>query len=150
MAKPVTAKSGKMLIKIGNGATPEVLVAPCGFTSKALTLSKNLNEVPIPDCDAPDAAYWMGRDVQSLTASVSGDGLMAASAIPIWQGFFESTDSRAVEISIVFSTGTMVWTGDMHLESWEVTGEDGNRVQTSVSMQSDGEMVGTWTDAVTP
>ncbi|RWR28848.1 hypothetical protein D2T31_12105 [Sinirhodobacter populi] len=148
MAKPETAKFGKMLIKIGNGETPEVLVAPCGFTSKSLTLSKNLNEVTIPDCDDPDAASWVARDVESLTASVSGDGVLAAAAVSVWQDFFDSTDSREVEISIVFSTGTMVWTGAMHLESLEVTGESGNRIQISVSMQSDGEMTGTWT--VTP
>ncbi|KFI24513.1 hypothetical protein CG51_17910 [Haematobacter missouriensis] len=149
MARPVTAKFGKMKIEIGDGEDPEVFAAPCGFTSKALTLSKNLSEVSIPDCDDPDAPLWLGRDVQSLTASVTGDGVLAAESIETWQEFFDSTDSRTVRISIEFSTGTMQWVGLMHLETLNPSAESGGRIQMSVSMQSDGEMVGTWT-AATP
>lgn len=145
MAKPVTARFGKMLIRIGDGADPEVFTAPCGFSSKSLNLSKNLTDIILPDCDDPDMPNWVGRDVESLTASVSGDGLLAASSIPTWQGYFSSNDSKNVQISVEYSTGTLMYAGAMHLESFEISGEQGNRIQNSVSMQSDGEMVGTWT-----
>ena len=52
--------------------------APCGFTSKNVTISKNLAEVSIPDCDDPDAPIWLGRDVQSQSCVISGDGVAAA------------------------------------------------------------------------
>lgn len=147
MAKPITARFGKMLIKLGDGAATEAFIAPCGFTSKSLSLSKNLNEVTIPDCDDPDAASWVARDVESLTASVSGDGVLAAAAVQTWQDYFDSNDSKNVQITVEFSTGTMMYVGSMHLESFEVSGESGNRIHVSVSLQSDGEMVGTWTAA---
>lgn len=145
MAKPVTARFGKMLIKLGDGAEPEVFAAPCGLTTKSLTLSKNLNEVDIPDCDDPDAASWVGRDVQNLTASISGDGVLAAEAIPTWDSAFKDTYSVNVEISIEFETGTLLYEGAMHLESFEISAESGGRVQVSISMQSDGEIASTWT-----
>lgn len=148
MAPPVTARFGKMLIKLGDGATPtEAFAAPCGLTSKSITFSKNLNEVDIPDCDDPDAAAWLGRDVQNLSASISGDGVLAAGSIETWWDAFKNTDSINVEVSIEFSTGTMLWEGAMHLESFEPNAENGGRVQASIGMQSDGEMTGTWTAA---
>ena len=148
MAPPVTARFGKMLIKLGDGATPtEVFAAPCGLTSKSITFSKNLSEVDLPDCDDPDAATWLGRDAQSLSAAVSGDGVLPASAIQTWWDAFKSTSPINVEISIEYSTGTMLWEGAMHVENFEPNAERSGRVQAGIGMQSDGEMTGTWTAA---
>ncbi|MAU22544.1 phage tail tube protein [Martelella sp. FLE1502] len=148
MAPPVTARFGKMLIKLGDGATPtEVFAAPCGLTSKSITFSKNLSEVDLPDCNDPDAATWLGRDVQNLSASVSGDGVLPADAVETWWNAFKAVESINVEISIEYSTGTMLWEGAVHLESFEPSAEKGGRVQASISMQSDGALTGTWTAA---
>lgn len=149
--RPVTAKAGAFTVSLSNGATPAVFAAPCGFTSKSLALSKNLSEISIPDCDDPDAPDWLGRDVQSLSASVSGEGVLAASAIPAWLAAYESTDSVEVEVEveITFSAGVLKYLGRMHVESLTIGAERGQRCTISVSMQSDGEMVGTWT-AATP
>lgn len=148
MAPPETARFGKMLIKLGDGGTPtEVFAAPCGLTSKSIQFSKNLSEVDLPDCNDPDAATWLGRDVQNLSASVSGDGVLPADAVETWWNAFKSVDSINVEISIEYSTGTMLWEGAMHVENFEPNAEKGGRVQSGIAMQSDGEMTGTWTAA---
>ena len=57
---------------------PVTYAAPCGFTSKSFTLSKNLQEIDIPNCDDPDAVAWIGRDAQNLSATIAGDGVAAA------------------------------------------------------------------------
>lgn len=145
MAQPTTAKFGAFIISLGDTADPPEFSAPCGFTSKALNLSKNLSEVNIPDCDDPDAAFWVARDVQSLSAAVTGEGVLAAESVPTWQAAFDSTDSVPVQIEIEFSTGTLAYTGLMHIESWNIGAEQGGRVSSSVGMQSDGELVGLWT-----
>lgn len=150
MAKPETARFGKFSVSIEDPDNPGTYIAPCGFTSKALTLSKNLAEVNIPDCDDPDAASWVGRDVQSLTASVTGEGVMAAEAAPMWMEFFESVESRSARVEIEFASGTLSYTGLMHLETLNPTADLGQRVNMSVSMQSDGEMVGEWEPVVAP
>ncbi len=143
MAPPITARFGKFRVLLGNSATPTVYSAPCGFTSKSLTLGKSLSEVSIPDCDDPDKPITIGRDVESTTASVSGEGVLAASAVDKWLAAYKSTESVPVKIEIEFSTGTLTFTGKMHVESLEMGAEQGGRVTISVSLQSDGELVDT-------
>ncbi len=143
MATPVTARFGKFRVLLGSGSGPIVYAAPCGFTSKSLSLTKSLSEVSLPDCDEPDAPIVLGRDVESISASVSGEGVLAAAAVTTWLDAYESTDSVPVKIEIEFSSGTVTWTGNMHVESLELGAEQGGRVTLNVSMQSDGALVRT-------
>lgn len=143
MAPPITARFGKFRVLLGSGTGPVVYAAPCGFTSKSLTLGKSLSEVSIPDCDDPDKPITIGRDVESTTASIDGEGVLAASAVVTWLDAYESTDSIPVKIEVEFSTGTVTWTGNMHVESLEIGAEQGGRVTINVTMQSDGELART-------
>lgn len=143
MASPTTAKFGKFRVKLGDGASPEVFTAPCGFTSKSLALSKNLTDINLPDCDDPDAPAWVGRDVQSLTASITGEGVMAAESVETWMAAFESTDSVSVKVEIELPLTTYTYTGAMHLSSLTFGAEQGGRVTANVEMQSDGELART-------
>lgn len=138
MAQPNTARFGKFIVSIWDGSA---FVAPCGFTSKALNLGKNLSEVPIPDCADPDAPFWIARDVQSLTAAVSGEGLLAEESVDVWLDAYYSTSSVETQVEIEFPGLTRTFTGLMHVESVNITAEQGGRVQASISMQSDGELV---------
>lgn len=147
MAPPVTARFGKFRVLLGNSATPIVYAAPCGFTSKSLNLGKSLSEVAIPDCDDPDKPIATGRDVESTTASVDGEGVLAASAVVTWLDAYESVDAVPVKIEVEFSSGTVTWTGFMHVETLEIGAEQGGRVTINVSLQSDGELVRTDTFA---
>lgn len=150
MARPVTARFGKFLVLLGDGATPETFAMPCGFTSKSFTLSNNLNEIEIPDCDDPDAPFWTARDIQSMSAQISGEGVLAAEAVPTWSEARQNMDGVSVRIEIEFSTGTLVYLGKFKFESFELGAESGGRVTINVSMQSDGEVTETWTPVVTP
>lgn len=143
MTAPTTIKFGKMVVKLGDGAAVEVFAAPCGFVSKALNLSKNINETNIPDCDDPDAPAWVGRDVQSLTWNVTGQGVLAKEAFPTWQSFFNSTTSRNVRIEITFPGLPIVYAGAAHLETFEISADLGNRVQLNIVLQGDGTLTQT-------
>lgn len=145
MAPPITARAGKFRVLLGSGSGPIVYAAPCGFTSKSLVLTRNLSEISIPDCALPDAPITLGRDVESISTSVSGEGVAAASAIPVWLAAYNSSESVPVKIEIEFSTGIVTWTGNMQIESLEFGAEQGGRVTLNVSMQSDGAMVQTST-----
>lgn len=140
MAQPTTIKGGKVLVKLGSGS-PLTYEAPCGFTQRSLTLTKNLEEVNIPDCDDPDQVDWVGRDATSLSMSVSGEGVLAAESVETWLTAWEDVESVPVQIDIVFPSNTITWVGSMHLESIEIGANNGRRVTANISMQSDGEMV---------
>jgi tail tube protein len=146
VAQPTTAKFGKFRVLLGNGASPEVFTAPCGFTSKSLTLTKNLSEVNLADCDDPDAVAWVGRDATSLSASVTGEGVLASESVDTWLEAWESAESVSVKIEIQFPAKTVTWTGFMHIATFTTGAEQGGRATANVEMQSDGEL----TRATTP
>ncbi len=143
MTAPVTARYGKFRIYLGSGSSPIVYAAPCGFTSKSLSLDKKLSEVLIPDCDDPDMPIATGRDVESTSWSVTGQGVAAASAIPVWLDAYESTASVPVKVEVEFSTGIVTWVGAAHLENLKLGAESGGRVTIDVSLQGDGALTRT-------
>lgn len=141
MAQPTTVKFGKFFVRLSSGSTPATFVAPCGFTSKSFSRGKSLNSVQIPDCDDPDAPAWEARDVQSMSATISGSGVLAKAAVPTWEAALASTDSIECEVELDYpDSGSDVYTGKFHIENFEITGSIGERVQVSVTMQSDGEI----------
>lgn len=145
MAQPTTARFGKFRVLLGNDAEPIVYTAPCGFTSKSLTLTKDLTDVNLPDCDDPDKVAWVGRDASSLSASISGEGVAAVESAEKWLDASESVESVPVKIELEFPAKTITWTGLMHISKIEIGAEQGGRVTLNVEMQSDGELVRTVT-----
>lgn len=145
MAQPTTARFGKFRVLLGNDADPIVYTAPCGFTSKSLTLTKDLTDVNLPDCDDPDKVAWVGRDASSLSASISGEGVAAVESAEKWLDASENVESVPVKIELEFPAKTITWTGLMHISQIEIGAEQGGRVTLNVEMQSDGELVRTVT-----
>jgi hypothetical protein len=145
MAQPVTAKFGKMLIELGTPGTPITYAAPCGFTSKGVTISKNLQEVNIPDCDDPDAPTWVGRDVLSQSATITGDGVAAAESVPDWDDAAMSTDSVPMRVTIDFGAGKKVITGEFHVDSEAYAAAQGGRVTLAINAVSNGPVTAVWT-----
>jgi hypothetical protein len=47
--------------------SPEVFASPCGLNSRSFNRTAATNETNVPDCDDPDAASWLERDVVSLS-----------------------------------------------------------------------------------
>lgn len=138
MALPQTMKFGKFRVLLGDGAEPEVFSAPCGFTSKSFARSKSLNEINVPDCEDPDAPAWVARDVQSLSSSISGSGVLAKAALPVWDDAFDSANSINCKVEMDWGDTVVSYTQAFHLSSFEVSADLGNKVQISVTMESDG------------
>lgn len=140
MAQPTTARFGKFKVYLGDAGDPIVYTAPCGFTSKSLTLTKSLAEVNLPDCDDPDAVAWVGRDASSLSASVSGEGVLAAESVETWLDAWENVESVPVKIEVEFPAKTITWTGYMHVATFTSGAQQGGRATANIEMQSDGEL----------
>lgn len=146
MAQATTIRGGKVRVLLET-ETPGVYAAPCGFTSKSVTLTKGLEELQVPDCDDPDKVDWVGRDAVSLSIGVSGEGVLAVESGEVWLDAWESVESVGAKIEIEFPAKTITYTGKLHVESLELGAPNGRRVTNNVSMQSDGEMVRTSTPA---
>ena len=145
MALPTTKSFGSFLVQVGNGGAPEVFAAPCGFTEKAFTLSADTSDTNIPDCDNPDLPTWKGRDIVSQSAEVSGQGVMAAEAMPTWRAWFLSGAGRNLRILISGSgaSGGGYWAGSFKLTALELGATLGEKVKCNVTAVSDGAV--TWT-----
>ncbi len=143
MAQPSTVRPSKLRVLLGDGESPEAFTAPCGLTSKSLSLNKNLSDVSIPDCDDPDAPYWLARDVESLSMEISGEGLLAAEYEERWNAANFSTEPVNVRVELEFTTGTRTFAGAFHITA-SYSGQQGQRVSINVSMQSDGIISSSW------
>lgn len=128
-------------------ATPGTYAAPCGFTERSLTLSKETNDTTVPDCDDEDAASWVERDVVSKSAAIAGEGVMARQSIARWQAAFDDDApvSVRVERAGTASQGGGYYLGLFHLSSFEQGATKGEKATVSVEMTSTGPLV--WTPA---
>jgi len=127
--------------------TPGTFAAPCGLTSRSISFSKETNDTTSIDCEDEDAPAWVDRDVVSLSATISGEGVMARESIDLWRDAFTTTDTvnARIEVAGEAAQGGGYWSGKFHLTSFEPGAERGQRVSVSVEMQSSGPVV--WTPA---
>ncbi|MCB5412250.1 phage tail protein [Pseudogemmobacter faecipullorum] len=144
MARPPrapTVQFSKFYVRLSDGAVAPAFIAPCGFTSKSFSRSKTFGETNVPACPDEDKPSWTERDVQSMTSSISGDGVLMKSAVATWEAALASVESIECEVELVYPDGdSELYTGFYHLESFEITGTKGERVTASIAMQSDGEV----------
>ena len=143
MAQPNTVRPSKFRVLLGDGGTPEQFAAPCGLVSKQLNREKNYSDQSIPDCDDPDAPYWIARDLESMSMEISGEGLLALEYEQRWNDAIDSTLPVNVRVEIEFTTGTRVYSGAFHVNG-SLSAQQGERVKISVTMSSDGIVTSTW------
>jgi predicted secreted protein len=139
MAKPVTIPFKDFILKIGDGGSPEVFSKPCGLNSQGINFTKETNEVTVPDCDDPDLAAATERAVVSTSATISGEGILAAEFLPEWWEFYQYNGSRNCTVELVTPApngGT--WAGKFILSTFNITAALGEKVSVAVEMLSDG------------
>lgn len=135
MTQATTLKFSQFLVQLGNGAVPEVFASPCGLNSRSFNRTAATNDTNVPDCDNPDAPSWLERDIVSLSAAISGAGVVADEDFDTWNTWFEDGSTKNVKITL----GTRVWIGPYKLTKLNVTGNRGSRTTFDASLDSDGE-----------
>lgn len=147
MAPPKTFTFGNFIVQVGDGAQPENFVAPCGFTDRSLELKADTATDQIPDCDDQDAPAWNSTGVKALSASVSGQGVLAASSHRTWREWLLSGVSRNVRVIVGNSAALNggYYQGAAALTSFKMDGSFGEKTKITVQIDSDGEW--TWVDA---
>lgn len=148
MARPTTLAGTKLLIQLGDGASPEVFAAPCALSTKSFNLEAASNDFNVPDCDDPDLPVWTERVVSALSAGVSGNGTLAMESFDEWRDWFLSGDPKNVRVKVDTTAGNNGGYFEMSaiLSSLQIGGNQGELVTVEVQMDSNGEVA--WVDAV--
>lgn len=141
MAQPTVLPGTKLLILIGNDASPEVFAEPCGLTTKSFDMNASTNTTLIPDCADPEAPAWEAKDVNSLSAQVSGQGVMAVESFDVWNDWFLSAIGKQCQIKLDNSELGQ-YEGEFILSAFKLGGTRGQKVTVDITLVNNGAV--TW------
>jgi Phage tail tube protein len=141
MTQPTTLKGSKVLIVLGNGASPEMFAAPCGLTTKAINLSATANEFNVPDCDDPDLPMYTERVISALSAGVTGAGSLALEAYDDWRNWYFSAQPQNIRVVIDApqAKGGGYYEMSAVLTAFNTIGNVGELATIDVTIASNGE-----------
>lgn len=126
-----------LLVKISDGASPEVFANLCGLNSKTLTINNSMIDVTTPDCTTPEGALWTESLGGLKSVSVSGDGFFEDSTTETRMNTVAMlADAKTNFQIIVPSFGT--YAGAFYIESLEFGGETEGGVTYSLTLSSTG------------
>lgn len=146
MAQVKRLDGTKLLVQIET--SPGVFAHDCLINaSRGLSLSASGNDVNVPDCDDPNLPSWREKVIDSLSATISGGGLLHSTSYEAWFNWITGGASKNVRFRIDATAvnGGGYVAGAFKLTGLELTGERGDKSQVSVTLENDGPL--TWTDA---
>jgi len=126
-----------LLVKISDGASPEVFANLCGLNSKTLTINNSSIDVTTPDCTTPEGALWAESLNGLKSVSVSGDGFFEDSTTEARMNTVAMLADAKTNFQIVVPAfGT--YAGAFRVASLEFGGETEGGVTYSLSLESTG------------
>lgn len=144
MAKPTTLRWTKLTIWPGDGGDPEDFTSMvCGLTTKAFSITAEMSESNVPDCDDPDLPSWTERVARALSAGFSGEGLLAEETFASWRDWMLSAEAKNVRVVVDLATNPGYFAGSFVLSQFELSGnDDDGKIGVNITAQSDGPV--TW------
>jgi hypothetical protein len=141
MANVKSARGVKLVLKVGDGADPEVFTAKCSINAaRGITFSSTTNEFPDIDCADPDAVSWVLTEKTNLSAKVNGAGLSNTPDVSDFFDWLTSPDSVncQVVLDVPSADGGVIFEGAFHLTEFALTGDRGGKVENTIALASDG------------
>ncbi len=147
MTAPTVIPGTKLLILIGPGGdspqgSPDVFTEPCGLTTKNFTLAASTNTTLIPDCADPSLPAWEAKDVNALSAEVTGTGVMACESFHTWVDWYLGATERSARIQLVSPTTLPLslgyFLGSFLLTSLKYGGVRGTKVTLDITLVNNG------------
>ena len=142
MASVQTFSGSKILIQIGDGADPENFSRRCSINaSRSIQGTASMVETTIPDCDDEEKVAWVIRDKDSVSYTISGEGVHAVEDISFFTNWLKSEQPKNI-IALIASDSASPYqlTGRFHLTDYTVSGERKQRAQASLSLVSTEEV----------
>lgn len=137
------ARGVKLLIMVGDAATPEVFTAFCTVNAaRSVTGDAATNDFNIPDCEDPDAMGWLAREKVSLSYSAQGAGILNTPDVQEFADWLADPLSRNCQIivDVPAADGGVIFAGPFHLTHFEITGNRGAKMEATINLISDGEI----------
>lgn len=143
MALVKSAKGSKILVKMSNGDSPEEFIHYCTINAeREFAVEANLNESVGIDCDDVDAPGWIEREVVSKSGTITGQGMLNTPDYPIFWDVFDAGVSVncQVVLDVDAADGGSIVEGRFILSQLSMSGNRGEKMQGSVTFQSDGPL----------
>lgn len=143
MAEIKHASGVKLLVKIGDGESPEQFTTYCSINAeRGITFTAGTNDQDIPDCDDPEKIAWVLREKSNLSAAITGSGVVNTPDIQKFYDFLVSPLSKNAKVilDVPSAVGGVIFGGKFHLTEFSVTGNRGEKCQANISLSSDGEI----------
>jgi hypothetical protein len=127
----------KLLIKIGNGATPEVFSHSCLInTTRGIAFTTNLSETEVADCTTPSNPAKIVRRAKSIDFTVTGEGTLdktSAFAFLTWLGTAVAKNVQIYQ-NETGANGGWVISCPMILQNFQITGARGESQTCQLSL----------------
>ncbi|MFN3585188.1 phage tail tube protein [Phenylobacterium sp.] len=135
----------KLLLKMGDGASPEQFTAACSITAKTVNFEGQENTFDIPDCNDPEAISWLVSEMASKRVTIEGSGTLNS---PDFDSFFDWWDGGQdknckVILDVPAVDGGRILSGAFKLPSFQLTGNRGEKANVSISVASSGPVTKT-------
>lgn len=148
MALVKTIDGAKILIQVGDGATPEVFAHECLINAeRSFALKADGNDVTVPDCDNPTAPAWRQRVIDVLSATISGGGKLHTTSAETYFNWLTSGAAKNVRVKIdtTGENGGGYFAGSFKLTAFSISGVRTDKANCEITLESDGVIA--WTDA---
>jgi hypothetical protein len=138
MATEPNFSGRRLLIRVGNGASPEVFSLFCTFNGdRAIQFDAASTDEMDIDCDNPTAVAFTVTTVDSLSATVSGSGRVKAVDVPKFFEWYTSGEARNAQVEID-TVGGVMFEGQLLLLSWNVNGGETGSATADLTMKFTG------------
>ena len=148
---PVKHASGvKLLIMAGDGGSPEVFTAFCTVNAaRSVVGEAATNDFNIPDCEDPEALGWLVREKVSLQYTAQGAGILNTPDVQAFVDWLADPlpHNTQIIVDVPAADGGVIFAGLFHLTHFEITGNRGTKMEATINLISDGEIVVTATAA---
>lgn len=148
MAEVGIIEGEKLLIKIGNGASPEVFAHPCLInTSRGVSFKSNMTETEVADCTTPGNPAKIARKVKSIDFEISGAGKVDKTSVWDFIDWWQSATPKNITVEQTGTGATGGWTGEgpAILSAFAVTGDRGDYQDCTLTIVPSDSFV--WTEA---
>lgn len=136
-----TIAFSSVLIKKGDGASPEVFAQPCLINgSKAIQITANYSEDVVPDCDNPDNAAQILRHADTISIEISGSGKLhqddAKTYVDLALG--STSANFQIDVGTAGATGAFRISCAFVMTAFSINTERPNTAECDISLSSTG------------